>query len=140
MEHKKTLCIIKPDVVIQKNVGEVIDELETEFDVKSIKTMTWNRARAEIFYAEHKGRPFFEGLVEFMTSGPLVAVALEGPDAVRRWRGIMGPTDPNVARNKEPFSFRARYGTEVPKNGFHGSDSDESAQRELSMLFPELYA
>lgn len=134
MKNYTTLALIKPDVT-RLGFGSIVQEIEEDYNIVGMKLVKLEERDAAEFYAEHKGKPFLPGLIKQMTSGPVVALALEGPDAIRRWRGWMGPTDPVAAKEKEPYSLRARFGTELPNNGFHGSDSEESAKRELYFFF-----
>jgi len=133
MATERTLCIIKPDVYKVKAVGEIISWLEEEeFEIVIARRMTLTKSQAEEFYKEHKGKEFFSGLVEFMTSGKIFVAVLEGENSIERYRQIMGNTDPKKA-SKE--TMRGFYGTELPHNAVHGSDSKKSAEREISLLF-----
>ncbi|CAG0899016.1 unnamed protein product [Darwinula stevensoni] len=102
------------------------------------KEVTLTRDEAAAFYAEHEGKPFYEGLVEFMTSGPIVVMALARKNAVKHWRTLLGPTNTAVAKEERPDSIRAKFGSDGTRNAAHGSDSTESANRELQFFFPEL--
>lgn len=132
---KTTLALIKPDLVAEEIYPEILGEILDEFDIVGMKMLKLSSEEAGKFYSEHKDKSFYPALVEFMSSGPLLALALQGPDAIRRWRGMMGPTDPEVAREKEPNSLRALYGTAMPRNGFHGSDSERAAVKEFLFFF-----
>lgn len=133
---QKTLSIIKPDGVSKKLIGEVARVFEsTGFRVAAMKMKSLSRAEAEGFYYVHKERPFFPELVEFMTSGPVVVMVLEGDDVIKRNREIMGATDPAEAA---PGTIRARWADSKQNNIVHGSDSEESAKFEISYFFSEI--
>jgi nucleoside-diphosphate kinase len=133
---ERTLVLCKPDAVARGLVGEVIGRLERKgFRLVAMELRTLDEATAKQHYGEHEGKPFFGDLVSFITSGPLVALCVEGPDAVAAVRTVMGPTNPITA---PPGSIRGDYGLEIEKNLVHGSDSNESAARELALFFPEL--
>ena len=136
MAVERTLVLCKPDAVERGLVGEVIGRLERKgFRLVAMELRTLDEATAKQHYAEHEGKPFFGDLVAFITSGPLVALCVEGPDAVGAVRTLMGPTNPITA---PPGSIRGDYGLEIEKNLVHGSDSPESAARELGLFFPQL--
>jgi nucleoside-diphosphate kinase len=133
---ERTLVLCKPDAVARGLVGEVIGRLERKgFRLVAAELRTLDEATAKRHYGEHEGKPFFDDLVAFITSGPLVALCVEGPEAVGAVRTLMGPTNPITA---PPGSIRGDYGLEIEKNLVHGSDSAESAARELALFFPEL--
>jgi nucleoside-diphosphate kinase len=133
---ERTLVLCKPDAVARGLVGEVIGRLERKgFRLLAMELRSLDEATAKRHYAEHEGKPFFGDLVSFITSGPLVALCVEGPEAVGAVRTLMGPTNPITA---PPGSIRGDYGQEIEKNLVHGSDSGESAARELALFFPEL--
>jgi nucleoside-diphosphate kinase len=133
---ERTLVLCKPDAVARGLVGEVIGRLERKgFRLRAMELRSLDEATAKQHYAEHEGKPFFGDLVAFITSGPLVAMCVEGPDAVGAVRTLMGPTNPITA---PPGSIRGDYGLEIEKNLVHGSDSPASAARELELFFPEL--
>jgi len=133
---ERTLVLCKPDAVARGLVGEVIARLERKgFRLVAVELRTLDEATAKQHYGEHEGKPFFGDLVSFITSGPLVALCVEGPDAVAAVRTLMGPTNPITA---PPGSIRGDYGLEIEKNLVHGSDSNESAARELALFFPEM--
>jgi len=133
---ERTLVLCKPDAVARGLVGEVIGRLERKgFRLLAMELRGLDEATAKRHYAEHEGKPFFGDLVSFITSGPLVALCVEGPEAVGSVRTLMGPTNPIAA---PPGSIRGDYGLEIEKNLVHGSDSGESAARELALFFPEL--
>lgn len=133
-KNEKTLAMIKPDAVAQ--MGNIIDMIHQEgFLICQAKMVRMTREQASIFYAEHKGNSFFNYLVEFVTSGPVVALELKGSNAIQKWQTLLGPTDSATARNQAPMSVRAKFGTDNTKNAAHGSDSPESAQREIDFFF-----
>lgn len=135
-DSTRTLILIKPDAFERGLTGEVIARFERKgLSPVAIKLMTADEEIAHQHYAEHSERPFFGELVEFITGGPLVAMVLEGVEAVRAARQLIGATDPVDA---ETGSIRGDFGTEVTFNLVHGSDSDESAARETAIWFPEL--
>ncbi|HET7517596.1 MAG TPA: nucleoside-diphosphate kinase [Actinomycetes bacterium] len=134
MADERTLVLCKPDAVARGLVGEVIGRLERKgFRLLAMELRTLDEATAKQHYGEHEGKPFFGDLVSFITSGPLVALCVEGPDAVGAVRTLMGPTNPITA---PPGSIRGDFGLEIEKNLVHGSDSPESAARELALFFP----
>ena len=129
----KTFFMIKPDGVQRNLVGEIISRVEAKgFSITKIKMMTISKELAEQHYGEHKDKPFFNNLVSFITSGPVVAMQVEGEDVVLQIRNLMGATNPSEST---PGSIRGDLATELDKNVVHGSDSDESAERELSLFF-----
>ena len=129
----KTFFMIKPDGVQRNLIGQIISRVESKgFNITKIKMMTISKELAEEHYGEHKEKPFFDDLVSFITSGPVVAMQVEGDDVVLQIRNIMGATNPS---DSTPGSIRGDLATELDKNVVHGSDSDESAERELSLFF-----
>jgi nucleoside-diphosphate kinase len=133
MSTQQTLSIIKPDATRRNLIGQILSRFEqAELKIVAIKMIHMDRAMAEAFYAEHKGREFFEPLVEFMTSGPITVQVLEGEDAITKNREIMGVTDFTKA---ESGTIRADFATSVRENCVHGSDSPESASREIAFFF-----
>ena len=129
----KTFFMIKPDGVQRNLIGQIISRVESKgFNITKIKMMTISKELAEEHYGEHKEKPFFDDLVSFITSGPVVAMQVEGEDVVLQIRNIMGATNPSESN---PGSIRGDLATELDKNVVHGSDSDESAERELSLFF-----
>jgi nucleoside-diphosphate kinase len=132
----RTLILVKPDAFARGLTGEIIARFERKgLEIVALRHMTVTRELAERHYAEHAERPFFGELVEFITSGPLVAMALEGPSAVRAARQLIGATDPLEAA---PGSIRGDLAIEMGANMVHGSDSPESAAREISLFFGEI--
>ena len=137
---ERTLILVKPDGVKRYLVGEVLSRVEAKgYTIAALKMMQADRALLVRHYAEHEGKPFFEPLVEFMMSGPIVAVVAEGNRVIEGFRKLAGATDPTIA---EPGTIRGDLardqGTKVVQNIVHGSDSVESAEREISIFFPEL--
>ena len=129
----KTFFMIKPDGVQRNLVGEIISRVEAKgFSITKIKMMTISKELAEKHYEEHKNKPFFNDLVSFIISGPVVAMQVEGENVVLQIRNLMGATNPSEST---PGSIRGDLATELDKNVVHGSDSDESAERELSLFF-----
>ena len=129
----KTFFMIKPDGVQRNLVGEIISRVEAKgFSITKIKMMTISKNLAEKHYEEHKDKPFFSNLVSFITSGPVVAMQVEGENVVLQIRNLMGATNPSEST---PGSIRGDLATELDKNVVHGSDSDESAERELTLFF-----
>src|SRR5215210_7416386 len=132
----RTLILVKPDAFGRGLTGEIIARFERKgLVIVAMKHMTVDRDLAEQHYAEHRERPFFGELVEFITGGPLVALVLEGHEAVRAARQAIGATNPIEAG---PGSIRGDYALEVQTNMVHGSDAPESAAREIGLFFPEL--
>lgn len=132
-ENQKTFVMVKPDGVRRKLVGEVIKRIESKgYDITAMRMFTIDTALAEKHYGEHSERPFFGELVSFITSGPVVAMTVEGPDAVAAMRLIMGATNPIEAT---PGSIRGDLASVIGENIVHGSDSPESAERELGLFF-----
>jgi nucleoside-diphosphate kinase len=130
----RTLILIKPDAFARNLTGEILARFERKgLRIAALKLMTMDRALAEQHYAEHEGKPFFGELVEFITSGPLVAMVLEGHEAVVAARQVIGATNPLEAA---PGSIRGDFALEVGQNMVHGSDSNESAAREVDLFFP----
>jgi len=136
MATERTLSIIKPDGVEKGIVGRVISRFETAgLKPVAVKMKLLSKTEAEGFYAVHKARPFFNDLVKFMTSGPVVLMVLEGEGAVAKNRDIMGATDPKKAADG---TIRKDFATDIEKNTVHGSDSPENARVEVSYFFPEI--
>ena len=132
----RTLILVKPDAFQRALTGEIVARFERKgLRIVALKLMTMDRDLAERHYAEHAEKPFFGELVEFITSGALVAMVLEGHQAVAAARQVIGATDPLEAA---PGSIRGDFALEVGQNMVHGSDSDESAAREVALFFPDL--
>ncbi len=133
---ERTLVLVKPDGVARGLVGEVLGRIERRgFTLVAADLRTIDRATAEAHYAEHAGKPFFDALVTFITSGPLLAAVIEGESAIPAWRSMMGATNPT---NAAPGTIRGDLATETQNNVTHGSDSPESAEREIALFFPGL--
>ncbi len=133
---ERSLILVKPDAFVRNLTGEIISRFERKgLRLRALKLMTMDRELAERHYEEHAGKPFFGELVEFITSGPLVAMVLEGEHAVEAARQVIGATDPLSA---SPGSIRGEYAVAVGQNMVHGSDSEASAAREVGLFFPEL--
>ncbi|GAA5979499.1 hypothetical protein JCM11641_005414 [Rhodosporidiobolus odoratus] len=132
-----TLAVIKPSVAAhQPHVQELMRHIKgSGLEIVRSKRLFWRKEDAEEFYGEHKGRFYFPRLVQHATSGPFVALALCAPDAIQRWRALIGPTKVFMGQWEKPDSLRARYGLSDTRNGFHGSDSPESAAKELAQIF-----
>jgi len=132
---ERTLTILKPDSVSQGKAGAILAHLEKEgFRQAGLKKLRLSADQAKAFYAVHKARPFYEGLVTFMTEGPVVVVALERTDAVSHLRRVMGATD---SKKAEAGTIRNLYGTDIERNAIHGSDSPENAMKEVAFFFSE---
>ncbi len=135
MAQETTLLIIKPDAVRRGLIGEVLSRIERKgLRIDAIRAERIDRDLANRHYAEHRDKPFFDELVDFITSGDVVVAKVSGPDAISVLRAIMGATDPAKAA---PGTIRGDYGTVITHNLVHGSDSAESARRELALFFPE---
>lgn len=134
--RERTLVLVKPDGVRRRLVGEVIRRLESKtLDIADMRMLRIDKDLAGLHYAEHRGKPFFDDLISFITSGPVVAMVVQGEEAVPVVRALMGATDPKKAA---PGTIRGDLGLEVTENIVHGSDSPASAARELALFFPEL--
>ncbi len=138
MSTEKTLILVKPDGVARGLVGEVISRIEAKgYAIDSLRMLQADRALLEKHYAEHIGKPFYEPLVEFMMSGPIVAIVASGNRVIEGFRSLAGATDPTVAAPGTIRGDLARdQGTKVVQNIVHGSDSPESAAREIQIFFP----
>ena len=131
---EQTLAIIKPDAVKARNSGKIIQRIEEAgFTIRAMRLLNLSRREAEGFYAVHRERPFFASLTKFMSSGPVVLMALEAPDAIRKWRTLMGATDPAKA---DAGTLRKEFGKSIETNATHGSDAPETAAFELGYFFP----
>ena len=131
----RTLILIKPDGVRRGLIGNVISRLESRgLRIVAMDLRTLDRDTAELHYAEHEGKPFFGSLIDFITSGPLVALVAEGPGAIEAFRALAGATNPLAAA---PGTIRGDHALQVTENVVHGSDSPESAAREIKIFFPE---
>ena len=135
-ENNLTFAIIKPDAVRAGNTGKIIDRIIAGgFRIRALKMVHQTRAQAEGFYEVHRGKPFFAGLTEFMSSAPCVLMVLEKDAAVKAWRELMGATDPAKA---DAGTIRREFGASVGENATHGSDSDENAAIEIAYFFSRL--
>jgi len=133
---EQTLAIVKPDAVARRLTGQILAAIEERgLRIAAMKMIRLSRAQAEGFYAVHRGRPFFDSLTAFMSSGPAVALVLEGEGAIARWRELMGATDPAKAAEG---TLRRRFATDIEKNAVHGSDAPETAAFEIAYLFNRL--
>ena len=133
---ERTLVLVKPDGVRRGLIGEVIKRIESkDLAIVALKMMSVTEDLANQHYAEHVEKPFFKDLISFITSGPIVAMAVEGDDVVSVTRQLMGATDP---KNAKPGTIRGDYGLEITENIVHGSDSPDSAKRELTLFVPDL--
>jgi len=131
---ERTFAIIKPDAVRARLAGRIIQRIEDEgFQIRAMRLVKLSKPEAEGFYAVHRERPFFSSLTAFMSSGPAVVLALEAPDAIRKWRTLMGATDPAKA---DAGTLRKEFGASIENNATHGSDAPETAAFELSYFFP----
>jgi nucleoside-diphosphate kinase len=132
---ERTLAIIKPDSVARGIAGEILSTIEQAgFRIRGMRMLHLDRPRAEGFYAVHRGKPFFPDLVEFMIEGPIVVLALEREDAIRKWREAMGATNP---ANAAEGTIRKRFGASIQRNCVHGSDAPDTARFELGYFFTE---
>jgi nucleoside-diphosphate kinase len=133
---ERTLVLVKPDGVRRGLVGEVLARIERKgFTLVAAELRTLDAGLARQHYGEHEGKPFFEGLVEFITGGPTFCAVVEGPDVIVQWRAMMGATNPATAA---PGTIRGDFASEMPDNITHGSDAPESAAREVALFFPAL--
>jgi len=136
MTGNSTFAIIKPDAVAAGNTGKIIDRIiNGGFRIRAMKMIHQTRQQAEGFYEVHRGKPFYDGLTEFMSSGPCVVMVLEKEGAVKAWRDAMGATDPAKADEQ---TIRKDFGSSVGENATHGSDSDENAAIEIAYFFSKL--
>lgn len=130
---ERTLAIIKPDAVERRVAGRILQRIEESgFQIRAMRMVRLSRAEAEGFYAVHRGRPFFRSLTEFMSSGPAIVLALEAADAIKKWRTLMGATDPSKA---DAGTIRKEFGTSIERNATHGSDAPETAAFEVGFFF-----
>ena len=136
MAIERTFGIIKPDAVAKGGIGGIIDMIEHKgLKVIGLRLTRLSEPQAQGFYAVHKERPFYGDLKKFMTSGPVFVGVLEGDDAIKRWRDLMGPTD---SKKAPKGTVRGEFGTDVEKNASHGSDAPETARAEIAFFFPGL--
>ena len=133
---ERSLVLVKPDGVNRGLIGEVLKRIETKgWKIVALELRKLDEKTAAAHYAEHDGKPFFKDLISFITSSPLLAVVIEGPNAIAGWRQMMGATNP---ANALPGTIRGDFATETQNNVTHGSDSPESAAREIALFFPGL--
>jgi len=131
-----TFAIIKPDAVRARQAGKILQRIEEAgFQIRAMRLRELTQKEAEGFYAVHKERPFFASLTKFMSSGPVIVLALAAPDAIRKWRMLMGATDPAKA---EPGTLRKEFGSSIENNATHGSDAPDTAAFELGYFFSGL--
>jgi nucleoside-diphosphate kinase len=131
--QERTLAIIKPDAVERQLAGRLIQRIEDEgFKIRAMRRIHLSTREAEGFYAVHRERPFFSSLTRFMSSGPAIVLALEAPDAIKKWRTLMGATDPAKA---EPGTLRKEFAESIERNATHGSDAPDTAAYELGYFF-----
>jgi nucleoside-diphosphate kinase len=130
---ERTLAIIKPDAVERRLAGKIVQRIEDEgFQIRAMKRMSLSKPQAEGFYAVHRERPFFGSLTAFMSSGPAIVMVLEAPEAIRKWRILMGATDPAKA---DPGTIRKEFAQSIERNATHGSDAPETAAYEIGYFF-----
>jgi nucleoside-diphosphate kinase len=130
---ERTLAIIKPDAVARRLAGRILGRIEDEgFSVRAMRRLHLSKTEAEGFYAVHRARPFFASLTEFMSSGPCVVLVLEAPDAIKKWRALMGATDPAKA---DAGTLRKEFAESIERNATHGSDAPETAAVEIPYFF-----
>lgn len=133
---QRTFALIKPDAVAAGHQSAILSRIQAEgLRLVAFKTLRLSTAQAEGFYAVHKERPFFRDLVTFMTEGPVVAMILEGENAVQRWRDLMGPTD---AAKADKSTLRGQFGSNIERNATHGSDAADTAAYEMGFFFSGL--
>ena len=131
---ERTFAIIKPDAVERRVAGKIIQRIEDEgFQIRAMKRVRLSTSEAEGFYAVHRGKGFFGSLTTFMSSGPAIVLVLEAPDAIKKWRTLMGATDPAKA---DPGTIRKEFGQSIERNTTHGSDAPETATYEIGYFFP----
>ena len=130
---ERTLAIVKPDAVARRLAGRIIQRIEDSgFQIRAMKRVHLSKPQAEGFYAVHRERPFFGSLTAFMSSGPAVVLVLEAPDAIKKWRTLMGATDPAKA---DPGTLRKEFAESIERNATHGSDAPDTAAYEIGYFF-----
>jgi nucleoside-diphosphate kinase len=130
---ERTLAIIKPDAIERKVAGRILDRIEASgFQIRAMRMVRLSKREAEGFYAVHRERPFFGSLTDFMSSGPAIVMALEAADAIRKWRALMGATDPSKA---DAGTIRKEFGASIERNATHGSDAPDTAAFEVGYFF-----
>ena len=131
---ERTLAIIKPDAVGRRLAGKIIQRIEeAQFQIRAMRRVELTRKQAESFYAVHRERPFFGSLTSFMSSGPAIVMVLESADAIKKWRTLMGATDPAKA---DAGTLRKEFAESIERNATHGSDASETAAYEIAYFFP----
>ena len=131
---ERTFAIIKPDAVKARHAGQILQRIEESgFRILALRLQHLTKTEAEGFYAVHRARPFFGSLTDFMSSGPCIVMCLEAPDAIKKWRTLMGATDPAKA---DANTLRKEFGKSIENNATHGSDAPETAAYELGYFFP----
>ncbi|HEY2905510.1 MAG TPA: nucleoside-diphosphate kinase [Vicinamibacterales bacterium] len=131
---ERTLAIVKPDAVERRLAGKIIQRIEDAgFQIRAMRRVHLTKPQAEGFYAVHRERPFFGSLTAFMSSGPVIVMVLEAPDAIRTWRGLMGATDPAKA---DAGTLRKEFAQSIERNATHGSDAADTANYEIGYFFP----
>jgi nucleoside-diphosphate kinase len=131
---EQTFAIVKPDAVRRGLTGDILKRIESSgLEIIAMRKLQLSRSDAERFYDVHKSKPFFSGLCDYMTSGPVVVMALQAEGAILKWRQLMGATDPKKA---DPGTIRKDFGLDVEQNSTHGSDAPETAAQEISFFFP----
>jgi|SRR5204863_9044256 len=130
---ERTLAIIKPDAVARHLAGAIVQRIEGEgFQIRAMRLVRLTKTEAEGFYAVHRERPFFKSLTEFMSSGPAIVLVLDAPDAIKKWRTVMGATDPAKA---DAGTLRKQFGESIERNATHGSDAADTAALEIGYFF-----
>jgi nucleoside-diphosphate kinase len=130
---ERTLAIVKPDAVQRRVAGRIIQRIEDEgFQIRAMRRLHLSKEQAEGFYAVHRERPFFRALTDFMSGGPAIVMVLEAPEAIKKWRTLMGATDPAKA---DPGTLRKEFGQSIEKNATHGSDGSQTAAYEIGYFF-----
>src|ERR1044072_4921969 len=131
---QQTLAIIKPDAVAARSTGKIIQRIEESgFQIRAMRLLRLSQSEAEGFYAVHRARPFFGSLTQFMASGPCIVMCLEAPEAIKKWRTLMGATDPAKA---DAGTLRKEFGSSIEFNATHGSDAVDTATYEIGYFFP----
>jgi nucleoside-diphosphate kinase len=133
---ERTLAIIKPDAVERRLAGRIVQRIEEAgFEIRAMRRLQLTKRQAQGFYAVHRGRPFFDSLTDFMSSGPAVVMVLQAPDAIKRWRTLMGATDPTKA---DSGTLRKEFAESIERNATHGSDAADTAAYEIGFFFAGL--
>jgi len=131
---ERTFAIVKPDAIEKRLAGAILSRIEqVGFQIRAMRMVRLTKAEAEGFYAVHRGKPFFGSLTDYMSSGPVIVMVLEGPNAIQAWRELMGTTDPARAADG---TLRRQYGSSIERNAAHGSDAADTAAYEIGYFFP----